>query len=65
MSRSEDAPSARLGLLCLFIVVIGMIRPRISEGAAGWLLLAFGLITLGGAGAFPPRHRAASQSPCR
>ena len=43
---------ARLGLLCLCIVAIGMIRPRLSEEAAGWLLLACGLVTIGAVVAF-------------
>jgi len=43
---------ARLGLLCLCIVAIGMIRPRLSEEAAGWVLLACGVITIGAVVAF-------------
>jgi hypothetical protein len=43
---------ARLGLLCLFIVVIGMVRPRLTHESAGWLLLAAGLATVAGAAAF-------------
>jgi hypothetical protein len=42
----------RLGLLCLFIVLVGMIRPRISQDAGLWLLVAAGLVTAGGAAAF-------------
>jgi hypothetical protein len=42
----------RLGLLCLAIVVIGMIRPRLTPESAGWVLLGCGLATVGGAGAF-------------
>jgi hypothetical protein len=41
----------RLGLLCLFIVLVGMIRPRISQEAAVWLLIGAGLLTLAGAAA--------------
>ena len=42
----------RLGVLCGFIVVIGMARPRISPDAAGWVLLGGGLGTAAGALAF-------------
>ena len=42
----------RLALLCLFIVLVGMIRPRISQEAAVWLLVAAGLLTVAGAAAF-------------
>jgi hypothetical protein len=43
---------SRLGLLCLFIVAIGMIEPRISEEAARWVLLGAGLVAAVGAVAF-------------
>jgi len=36
----------RLGILCAFIVAIGMIRPRLTPERAGWVLLACGLVTL-------------------
>ena len=52
MRRRLPAGATRLGLLCLFIVAIGMIRPRLTQDAAGWLLLACGLLTLAGAAAF-------------
>jgi hypothetical protein len=41
-------PSAvvRLGILCLFIVLIGMIRPRLTVEAAGWVLLGCGIFTV-------------------
>jgi hypothetical protein len=47
-------PSAvvRLGILCLFIVLIGMIRPRLSVEAAGWVLLGCGIVTILAAIAF-------------
>jgi hypothetical protein len=66
LSIRERLPSsiARLGLLCLFIVVVGMIRPRLTQDAAGWLLLACGLVTLAGAGAFfMATRRAAAHLP--
>jgi hypothetical protein len=44
--------AVRLGLLCLFIVAIGMIRPRLSSDSAGWVLLACGLVTVAGVAAF-------------
>jgi hypothetical protein len=39
-------------VLCLFIVAVGMIRPRISQEAALWLLVGAGLVTAGGVAAF-------------
>jgi hypothetical protein len=42
----------RLGLLCLFIVLVGMIRPRISQEAAVWLLVGAGVLVAGAATAF-------------
>ena len=42
----------RLGVLCLSIVAIGMIRPRLTHEGAGWLLLGCGLLTAAGAAAF-------------
>jgi hypothetical protein len=33
----------RLGILSLFIVVVAMIRPRLTHWSAGWLVLAGGL----------------------
>lgn len=47
-------PSAvvRLGILCLFIVVIGMIRARLTQAAAGWVLLGCGIATVAAGLAF-------------
>ena len=42
----------RLGVLCGFVVVIGMARPRISPDAAGWILVGGGFGTGAGALAF-------------
>jgi hypothetical protein len=54
VSLRQRLPSSmvRLGLLCLCIVAIGMIRPRISDESAGWVLVAAGLIVVGFAVAF-------------
>ena len=52
LPRRLPAGALRLGLLCLFIVAIGMFRPRLSQDAAGWVLLGCGLVTVGGAAAF-------------
>jgi hypothetical protein len=58
------AGAVRLGLLCLSIVVIGMIRPRLTHDAAGWLLLAAGLLTAAGAASFSvATRRTASRLP--
>ena len=50
--RWLTAGALRLGILCVFIVVIGMARPRITPDQAGWIVLGGGLATLGGALAF-------------
>lgn len=42
----------RLLVLCLFVVAIGMIRPRLDRDAAGYVLLACGLVTLAATLAF-------------
>jgi hypothetical protein len=42
----------RLGVLCLFIVLVGMIPTRIPHDAAGWVLLVAGLAVAGAAAAF-------------
>ncbi len=42
----------RLGILCGFIVAIGMIRPRLTPERAGWVLLGCGIVTLVAAAAF-------------
>jgi len=54
----------KLGVLCAFIVVIGMARPRLSPDAAGWIVLGGGLGTLAGALAFlvATRYQAARSS---
>lgn len=36
----------RLGILCGFIVAVGMIRTRLTETRAGWLLLGCGVVTV-------------------
>lgn len=36
----------RLGILCGFIVGIGMIRPRLTPERAGWVLVGCGIVTL-------------------
>jgi len=38
----------RLGILSLFVVVVAMIRPRLTHWSAGWLVLAGGLAALAG-----------------
>ena len=47
--RWLTAGALRLGILCVFIVAIGMARPRITPDQAGWIVLGGGLATLGGA----------------
>jgi hypothetical protein len=47
----------RLLVLCAFIVAIGMIRPRLDREAAGWALLASGLVTAGAGIAFAAATR--------
>jgi len=47
-----SAGAIRLGILCLFVVVIGMIRTRLTSHAAGVLLVAGGAIVAAGALAF-------------
>jgi hypothetical protein len=42
----------RLLVLCLFIVAVGMIRPRLDRDAAGFVLLGCGLVTLAAALSF-------------
>ena len=36
----------RLAILCGFIVAVGMIRTRLTETRAGWLLLGCGVVTI-------------------
>lgn len=47
-------PSAivRLAILCVFIVVIGMIRARLTPSDAGWVVLGCGVVLLLGGLAF-------------
>jgi hypothetical protein len=52
LTRRLPAGVVRLGLLCLFVIVVGMIRPRLTPGAAGWLVLASGLLVVAAAVAF-------------
>lgn len=47
----------RLAVLCLFVVGIGMVRPRLTHESAGWLLLACGLLTVVAAAAFSEATR--------
>jgi hypothetical protein len=42
----------RLGILCGFIVAIGMIRPRLTPERAGWVLVGCGIVTAVAAAAF-------------
>ena len=44
--------AVRLGVLCVFIVAIGMARPRISSYQAGWIVIGGGIGTLAGAALF-------------
>jgi hypothetical protein len=46
------AGAVRLGLLSLFIVLVAMIRVRITPGSACWVVLAGALGALAGAGLF-------------
>jgi hypothetical protein len=36
----------RLGILCGFIIAIGMIRPRLTPERAGWVLVGCGVVTI-------------------
>jgi hypothetical protein len=61
--RGLPAGASRLTLLCIFVIVIEMIRPRLSHSGAGWLLLACGLATVGAALAFSQAtHRVLARS---
>jgi hypothetical protein len=46
------AGAIRLGLLSLFVVLVAMLRPRLTPGNAGWLTLAGALAVVVGAAAF-------------
>lgn len=36
----------RLLVLCAFIVAVGMVRPRLTEERAGWVLVGCGIVTV-------------------
>lgn len=58
------AGALRLAVLCLCVVAIGMIRPRLTSETAGWLVLSCGLLTAGAAAAFlAATRRAAARLP--
>ena len=44
-----SAGLVRLGVLSVFVILVEMIRPRLSHGSAGWLVLAGGLAAVAGA----------------
>ncbi len=46
------AGAIRLGLLSLFVVLVAMVRPRITPGNAGWVTLVGALAAVFGAAAF-------------
>jgi hypothetical protein len=46
------AGALRLGILSLFVVLVAMLRPRLTPGNAGWVTLIGALGALAGAGAF-------------
>jgi hypothetical protein len=52
LGRRLPAGVWRLGVLCLCIVAIGMVRPTLSQESAGWVLLGCALVTIVGASAF-------------
>jgi hypothetical protein len=52
LGRRLPAGAWRLGVLCLCIVAIGMVRPTLTPETAGWVVLACGLATIAGAIAF-------------
>jgi hypothetical protein len=47
----------RLGALSLFVVLVAMLRPRLTPYAAGWVVLGGGLGVVAGALAFAARTR--------
>ena len=59
-----SAGPGRLLLLCLFIVLVGMLRPRFDSHQAGWLLVGGGLVvSLGAAGFLLATRRTAVALP--
>jgi hypothetical protein len=62
--RWLTAGTIRLGVLCAFIIAVGMVRPRLSPDSAGVLLLiGGGLVTVGAAAAFVATRRLAARLP--
>jgi hypothetical protein len=51
------AGALRLGALSLFVVLVAMLRPRLTPYAAGWVVLAGGLCMVGGGVLFALRTR--------
>jgi hypothetical protein len=51
------AGAIRLGVLCLFVVLVELLRPRLTPYEAGWLVLAGGLVMVVGALLFLARAR--------
>ncbi len=50
--RGIPAGITRLLILCFFVVLIGMARPRLTPNQGGLVVLVCGLVTLGGAALF-------------
>jgi hypothetical protein len=62
--RWLTAGTIRLAVLCVFIVIVGMIRPRLSPDSAGIVVLAGGALVLAGAAAlFVTTRRLAARVP--
>ena len=62
--RWLTAGTIRLGVLCAFIIAVGMVRLRLSPDSAGVLLLiGGGLVTVGAAAAFVATRRLAARLP--
>jgi len=51
------AGALRLGALSVFVVLVAMLRPRLTPYAAGWVVLAAGLVMLAGALGFAATTR--------
>ena len=47
-----SAGLVRLGVLSVFVILVAMIRPRLTHWSAGWLLLCAGAAVVGGALSF-------------